>query len=653
MLKPEPMSRVLIVGTEEAKERGIEALYAAHLLHIEDFQDFDPHFAMGKTMERGAEYSEKLTKLRSITNYIGVKDSDQSPRPVSQVEEELDEQLSLVDEKVSHQLENRSKADGRIKEIESRLGGLKPFIALGMPLELLSGYRSIAVFVGMCDKKQVEAVSRALADYDTVEADTEEKERVVAVFVPIEDREQAASTLSEAGLQIISVPEGDGDPASITKALNDELVGLQEERKQIDLRLSELSSEYAEFLRSSVEQLTTKVEKADAPLHFAQGTHTWACDGWLPTEKVEQVKAELDAATDGKVHLELLDAKEEGAGDKDIPVAYDNPRMAHPLEPFTDVFGRPLYREIDPTIILFILVPIFYGFMLGDIGYGALILALGFVLCRYLTTPGWRGLLNTMKLAAGMSIFFGFVYGEFFGFEIFGEHSIFGIHDMEPILIRFGVEGHAADVAKSWIPMLLVITVLVGIAHMSMGYLFGFRNELKAHGLMHAVTHKLSWLLVLLGGALAVADIFPALMGPPLVNFTNLWFMIGVGMALAGVALILKAHGVLGILEIPSLLSNTLSYTRLLAVGLASVGIAFAINLISLELLPDMLGELLGGILGVMVIVIGHIANTALGILSPGLHAIRLQYVEFFTKFYTGGGRKYNPFGYVRKYTEE
>jgi len=653
MLKPEPMSRVLIVGAEEAKEKAIETLYAADLLHIEDFQEVDPYFSMGKPLPEGADQSEKLTKLRSISNYINIKDAEQSPRPVSQVEKELDKKLSVLDEKLSSQLEHRSEVDTKIKEIESGITSLKPFISLNIPLELLSGYRSLSVFIGTCNKKKAETASKALSEFDTVDATTEEKDFVVAVFVPTDDRDKAATEISDAGLQLIAIPEGNGDPSSLTNKLTSELGELQERRKQIELEITALRDEYAEYLRASIEHMTTKVERSEVPLHFAQGKHVWACDGWLPSKKVETVTNDLEETTGGSVHLEVLEVEQEGIEDADIPVEYNNPKIVKPLEGFTDIFTRPLYSEIDPTIVLFILVPIFYGFMLGDVAYGIFILVIAFVLCRYLTTVGWRSLLNTLKMAAIMSIIFGFIYGEFLGFEMFGHASIFGLHDMEPLLFRFGTEGHAAEMAKAWIPMLLVITVLIGVAHMTLGYVFGFRNEYRSHGLKKAVMHKLSWILVLLGGTIAVAAIMPALMGPQIVNFVDPMFLTGAGMGVFGILLIVKGEGFIGILEVPALLSNTLSYTRLLAVGLSSVGIAFAINLISLELLPELLGGLLGGILGMVVIVIGHAANTALGILSPGLHAIRLHYVEFFTKFFIGGGHKYEPFGYERKYTEE
>jgi V/A-type H+-transporting ATPase subunit I len=164
--------------------------------------------------------------------------------------------------------------------------------------------------------------------------------------------------------------------------------------------------------------------------------------------------------------------------------------------------------------------------------------------------------------------------------------------------------------------------------------------------------------MILIGGVSVIAKLMPAMMSKSPIPLSDPVLIGGLVLGLIGIILLIKGEGFISILELPTLLSNVLSYSRILAIGLSSAGIALAVNTLAMNLFIRPEGVLLGkGILfalvGVVILFIGHLINLLLGILGPGIHSLRLQYVEFFTKFYEGGGKKYAPFGYNRKYTEE
>jgi V/A-type H+-transporting ATPase subunit I len=185
---------------------------------------------------------------------------------------------------------------------------------------------------------------------------------------------------------------------------------------------------------------------------------------------------------------------------------------------------------------------------------------------------------------------------------------------------------------------------------LSLGFVLGFINEYRQHGLKHAVFTKISWLCMMWGGVLVIALILPPLTSGSGIQLSA-GLIGGLVIAVVGFVLLIMGEGVIGIAELPSLLSNVLSYSRLLSIGISSTGIALAVNKLSDALFFSKGGDFV--ILGVGLLIVGHAVNTALGILDSGLQALRLHYVEFFTKFYRGGGIKYKPFGFRRKYTEE
>ena len=322
-----------------------------------------------------------------------------------------------------------------------------------------------------------------------------------------------------------------------------------------------------------------------------------------------------------------------------------------------------------------IVFPLFYGFILGDIAYGAILLIIGlFMKQKMKYNEGWQILINLFIVCSVSSIFFGILFGEFLGFSIAepivngkgGFMGLISLASLYPHAIQLGpigpfslpferLQAGGPDAIGNYIfgiKDLLVFTCVVGVCHIMLGYVIGFRNEFKQHGLKTAILHKGSWACLLMGGVALVFAVFPLAMTQSLgtLNMMDPLFLAGVIVFVLGLILLLMGEGLMGIVEITNPLSHTLSYTRLLAVGLSSVGIAFAINTIAAMLAG---AGIIGLIAAALVFILGHTINLVLGMYAPFIQSLRLHYVEFFQKFYKSGGKIYNPFGYIRKYTEE
>jgi V/A-type H+-transporting ATPase subunit I len=676
MLEPQRMDRVLIVGTKDVMETTINTLHDLDIFHMEDYTAEGEYFKIGKPLKSATSLSEKLLKLRSIRSYLGTKSNIQFKEKREKVLGEIEKELGSLESSLTSKMNEKGALETGLKDIAHREELLKPYEALGLPLDLLYGYENVAVFTGTVPKDVEPIIKEITGDYELFSAPYG-KGFIIALYVPKDVAPKVSESLLKNDYIEIEPLRDSGQPSAIKKALEDKKAELTAKLETINKEVQELNKKYTQFILASEEVLTIDTQKAEAPLKFATSDNAFVIDGWVPKNEFGQFKDKMLKATNDRVYVTTVEPEHkaypremENAAvhhEVDAPVKYSNPRWMYSLQAFIDLYARPRYDEIDPTMVFFFLFPLFYGFILGDIGYGLLLLILGFAVKRILKySAGFQILTTALIICSISSIFFGVLFGEFMGFNM-AKEGFLGVsfaalypHDIHigPIgpfslpLERLFPGGFEHGSYVFGIKDLLVFTCLVGIAQILLGYVFGFRNEYMQHGLKTAILHKGSWMFILLGGVSMVWYLFPLMMAQamPSFNVMDPLFLAGAAMFIGGLALLLMGEGVIGVLEIPTLMSNTLSYTRLLAVGMSSVGIAFAVNTMAAMLAGAGIIGLIGA---VVVFVIGHTINLVLGIIAPGLHALRLHYVEFFTKFYKGGGKIYDPFGYIRKYTED
>lgn len=330
--------------------------------------------------------------------------------------------------------------------------------------------------------------------------------------------------------------------------------------------------------------------------------------GWIPADEIWRLREEFERRFKGQV---MINEKEIRLEDLDrVPVMLKNPSYFKPFELFTRLLPLPSYTSYDPTVFIGLFFPIFFGMILGDAGYGLLLVSLSlYAMKRF---KGRRYLEDASKIlliSSTYSVFFGILYGEFFG-EL---GSIFGLR---PLCI---------ERRRAIIPM-LYFALAVGVFHVFLGLLLGLTTALRKRAKKESIYRLFNILTLfsILALIAALSGLFPNLITRPVIIAI-----------LILTPLLLFSGGLIAPFEVLRSIGNIISYARIMAIGLTSVLLAFVANRI---------GGLAGNIaIGILVASLLHILNIIIGIFSPTIHSLRLHYVEFLTKFIEPGGRRFEP----------
>ncbi len=667
MFTPEKMSRLLIVASKDQIAPITRALYRTRLFHIEDFvvdgREGYEGFAIGKPLAGASEASGDLVKVRSIANAFAIVPDDvelAGKKQQADVQNLIERELPAIEKELTDLIARRGKLEAVVKECEQKIAEITPFAQIPADLSIYGGYERFSVLAGYVTKN---VTITDPAEFRIVPGKTN---HFVVAVIPNERRSEVERQLQEAGFTPAPIPSGSGMPQARIDEYRAKIVEAESEIASINMNIDAIRMKHTGFLMACEEVLKADVEQAEAPLRFATTDQTFVAEGWVPSSSVAAITEDVMKASGGRVYVTELPV-----GPHDVvPVEYNNPTFAKPSQFFMDIYARPKYTEIDPTLMLSIVFPIFFGLILGDVGYGLILLVLCFALRRYLKGEDGQYFIKIIRNASIVSIFFGLLNSEFLGFSMGYPPISFSRHLAAEEAAAAG--GHHGPL----IPELLILSIWIGIVHITLGRVLGMVNHARQdHGehRIKAVLANFGWLAVMWGILVIIwsairMPLMPDLTGLPLVAAIsglpmgipgiNATMILGGIMILAGVVFIAR-DSVLEVVELPTIISHVLSYARLVAVGLSSVAIAMVVNFIAIGMLiePQLEQISIVGIVvilaGVVVFILGHALNTALGILGGGLHSIRLHYVEFFTKFYKGGGLKYNPFGLKRRFTEE
>lgn len=648
------MKKVAVIGLDTVKEKLISDLMDLGVVQITDqsekleedalWQDFGSRDGNEETVAT-LELSINRTSLAldALEKYSTAKSPLFATRRVIKKADfakklEARDELTADVEQIMNLMDQLHKLREKINRQYAELTAIRPWAAYDLPLEI-EETKCTKIHMGVVPsaadmdylKQRVLTDGRDAVIFREISRD---KELIYLVVVSAKEMEDdVLSVLKQHGYTPVPFSGFTGTAFENQQRITREIA--ESEAKQIQLE-KEINSLYPlkEGIECLYDQLVMERDREKIKSNLLKTKRTFHLEGWVPEVKAEKVKEIME------VHgccAQFRDPQDE----ENVPVLIENASVVQPFEAITEMYSLPDYRGIDPTKLFSFFYAMFFGIMLSDAGYGIVIAIACFVVLKKYDLEGMTYRMIKMFFYCGLStVFWGAMFGGWFGdFIQVAAKTIFGKEIMVPALWFNPID----DPTR-----LLIWSLVFGVIHLFLGMGIKAYMLIKRGKFLDAVFDIFSWYMVIGGAAmwLAGGSISQALVTP------------GMYIAIAGAVVLLLTGGrnnkgigkitggLSSLYNITSYISDILSYSRLLALGLATGVIATVVN--TMGALGG--GSIIGIIILLVVFVFGHTFNLAINALGAFVHASRLQYIEFFGKFYEDGGDEFQPLRKNTKY---
>ena len=643
-------------------------------VHIEDYTQFEEGIGVGRAIQSddADKVSALLLKVRAVRSQVSVFNAKgpmaaSSAKSMSQdIEEEVDKALGYI--------EAIRESESEIASLEDQVRVFEKLAPLNISLDLLTGYSGVEVYVA-----ETANSSKAAKVFADLKNDVEflAPAGLVAVACAPNKAAEVQMALAELNAKVIQLPSGEGKPAQrasdARKGIEDAQSSMESNQKKLD----KWATEHGSDLVIAEEYLQREDAIFTSPTSLAVSNQAFALDAWVPTENESKARSKLKSMVshleiEGHVDDHHHDGHDDHHAEPEPPIAYQNGSAAEPFELVVDLVGRPKYGTFEPTTMIMITLPLLYGLILGDFGYGFVIVLLALWLrsLPFAKEPMGKNATTVLLWMGIWCMIWGFLFAEGFGFIWDGTGKIMG--DASPLIpfydwtydLTSGFKksdiADALGLGHTYVPFhradsaltdYVLVSIYVGALHLLVGYIIGFVNVAKGHGLVAAFFEKGSWMFILIGGFLHIYGFMSG--SNELIEGTLPGYAVLAGIVLLIIALAtFEGFGwaggiIMGPIETFGLLANTLSYLRIMAVGVAGVKIAEISNDMGFASMRDAISAGDFALVPVFFLLwIGiQVFAIAPGLLSPTIPAARLHFVEWRGKFYDGSGRVFSPLG--------
>ena len=665
MFKPARMKKLKIITLDKYADSAVSSLHEAGLVQIEDISERIQQDAEWRQILKPSGTSPFTGKISSLLmKTTGTLDFLKSvekkekgilpvikgfvnPPPIEKVNIETLEDQDLIDDaentledvgsKTRPLEEKLNQLDFRKSELENALKVSQNLINFDFDLSLLEESDYVSYFAGKISSESYDNFKESLKDLPdeimVFDQETELKNFKIMIIVTLKQHaDEVLFQLRKLEFERLEISALSGKPSDIIQKSENEIESITQNKESVLNDLATIADEWINRLQGLKEQLEIQKQRSEIYSSFGETKNTVMFEGWVTEKKLNDALETIETSTEGH---SIVDVSDPDVNKDKIPIHLDNPRFAKPYEMFVHMYSPPDYREIDPTIMMAIIFPFFFGFCLTEAGYGIVDALVGYIIYRGLgrNSKTWANLGLIMVACGVWAIILGLATNSFIG-------------DLIPRFI-WGDPSAAIPTTISSINSfvhpenILIIALVVGIIHINMGLIFGAYNNIVRGDVREALGAQIVW-FVLEAGVVLLAIGY--LLGMGLLLYS------GVGILVLSIIMLIYFNGLFGLMDMSGFLGNVLSYARLLALCLSTGGIATTVNILT-GIVADMI-PVIGIVLAPIVFIGGQIANGAFQTLGAFINSLRLHYVEFFAQFYIGGSQKFRAFRAKRKYTD-
>ena len=579
-------------------------------------------------LERLVEELEPFMPKKKLLESLKEEPLELSFAALEQAGKNRDEAVLL--EGISKQLKVLQEAKSQIEADRLEVAELEKWEPLELTPQAAATFSHLGALIGTIPNTDDDALRLALgahADLKFQEVFTDDTEHGVLIFYKTGSLEEVRRILKEYGFKPFEYDHAEL-PADRLEQLKS---NIRQQEAVVDAMTKSLAASKGELdqLKVQLDYLCNLSSRQESKNQLASTQNLAALEGWIESNQVQALEACLTEQFGQSI---LIQTREIRQDEKDkVPTKLKNNALVEPFELVTEMYSLPKYGDKDPTPVVSLFYFVFFGMMVADIGYGLLLFAGTSLALRFLhVKPGMAKNLRFFRLLGVAVIIWGLVYGSFFGFEL-----------------PFALISTSSDAMT-----ILVISVVFGFITVLAGlFLSGLKN-IRLKDYAEAYNAGFAWVLILLGLLLlALGNFFPSLAFAATIGQ---WLAIINALGVLAVSIISAkslaglGSGLFNLYNVSGYVGDLVSFTRLMALGLSGASIGSAFNLI-VSLFPPVARFSIGMLLFIAL----HLVNMFLSFLSGYVHGARLIFVEFFGKFYDGGGKPFTPLKPSEKYVQQ